>query len=367
MNTGLPTVLGWKYHLFQQGRPQDQIDARADDVRELYDTTDLDRARQLLEHYHVDLVFVGPLERRTYKQDGLAKLASWDVLQPVFNNASVSIYATRAMSATVRTSVRPISRSVALGRLREPRGIARAPDGAFAVADFGNRRVVLADASGTLRSQFGNEGGAPGEFRDPCAVVFDSDGTLVVADTWNHRIQRLTRGGQMLSEWRDELFGPRGIARAGDGSFYVTDTGHHRIVRFASNGTATEVVAPGVLDNPVGIVVSAEKEIFVADVGHSRIAVFAADGVLVRSWRIGGWSVKGVVEPQLALGPDGVLWVTDPPAGRVLLFDQEGHPLGVGDAVAPLGWPTGIAIIDRTTAMVSDARENRLIQVKRSY
>lgn len=365
MNTGLPTVLGWKYHLFQQGRPQDQIDARAEDVRELFDTTDLERARQLLEHYHVDLVVVGPLERRTYKQDGLAKFASWDALQPVFSNDSVSIYATRAMSATVRTSVRPITRSVALGLLREPRGIARAADGTFAVADFGNRRIVLADPAGALRSQFGYEGDAPGAFRDPCAVVFDSDGTLVVADTWNHRIQRLTRGGQMLSEWRADLFGPRGIARASDGSFYVTDTGHHRVVRFAQNGTATEVVAPGVLENPVGIALNAEKEIFVADVGHSRIAVFSAEGALLRSWPIDGWSVKAVVEPQLALGPDGVLWVADPPAGRVLLFDPDGRQLGVADAATPLGTPTGIAIIDRVTAMVSDARDNRLIRVQR--
>jgi YYY domain-containing protein len=365
MNTGLPTVVGWEYHLFQQGRPQDQIDARAEDVRELYETSNLDRARQLLDQYHVDLVVVGPLERQTYEQEGLGKFASWDALRPVFENDSVNIYATRALSATVRTSVRPVAPSMALGRLREPRGIARAADGTFAVADFGNRRIVLTDAAGTPGSQFGREGSAPGEFRDPCAVVFDADGTLVVADTWNHRIQRLTRGGRMLSEWRADLFGPRGIARASDGSFYVTDTGHHRVVRFARDGAATEVVAPGVLENPVGIAVGAEGEIFVADVGHSRIAVFSPDGALSRSWALEGWSVKAYVEPQVALGPDGVLWVTDPAAGRVLLFDQDGRPLGAAKSLEPLGTPTGIAIVDAGTAMIADARQNRLVRVSR--
>ena len=115
----------------------------------------------------------------------------------------------------------------------------------------------------------------------------------------------------------------------------------------------------------MGIALNAEKEIFVADVGHSRIAVFSAEGALLRSWPIDGWSVKAVVEPQLALGPDGVLWVADPPAGRVLLFDPDGRQLGVADAATPLGTPTGIAIIDRVTAMVSDARDNRLIRVQR--
>ncbi len=366
MNTGLPTVVGWEYHLFQQGRPQGQIDARAEDVRELYETTDVDKARQLLDHYHVDLVVVGPLERRTYKREGLAKFDSWPAMQLLFRNAAVSIYGMQSFSATVRTSVRPIAPSVSLGRLREPRGVARAGDGTFAIADFGHRRIVLADASGTLRSQFGSEGEGPGEFRDPCAVVFDDTGAIVVADTWNHRIQRLTRGGQTLSEWRADLFGPRGITRAGDGSFYVSDTGHHRIVRFAPDGTATEVVAPGVLDNPVGIVVNTRNEMFVADVGHSRIAVFTPDGTLKRSWTIAGWSVKAVIEPQLALGPDGVLWVTDPAGARVLLFDQNGRPLGVGEASAPLGMPTGIAVSDAASAMVSDARENRLVRVRRT-
>jgi sugar lactone lactonase YvrE len=286
-----------------------------------------------------------------------------DALQPLFSNGRVSINAPRALSA-VRT-VLPLTASVALHRLREPRGLARAADGTFAIADFGNSRIVLADPAGTLRMQFGQEGEAPAEFRDPCALVFDADGTLVVADTWNHRIQRLTRGGQMLSDWRGDLWGPRGIARASDGSYYVSDTGHHRVVRFAPNGTVTEVVRPGVLDHPVGIVLSTAMEIFVADVGHGRIAAFSADGALLRSWAIDGWSAKSGVEPQLALGPDGVLWVTDPPAGRVLLFDQGGRHLGVADAATPLGAPTGIAIIDRVTAMVSDARKNQLIRVHR--
>jgi sugar lactone lactonase YvrE len=366
MNTGLPTVLGWEYHVFQQSRAQDQIDARAEDVRELFDTTDLDRASHILEHYRIDLVVFAPLERRTYKPAGLAKFAAWTALRPVFTNAAVSVYATPGLGATVRTSIRPIARSMALGRLREPRGIARDTDGSFAIADFGNRRIVTAAADGRLIAQFGIEGDGPGEFRDPCGVVFDADGTILVADTWNHRIQRLTRAGRVLAEWRADLYGPRAITRAADGSIYVTDTGHHRVVRFTREGTSTPVGTPGVLDNPVGIAVNARGEMFVADVGHSRIVVFAPDGTIARSWPVEGWSVKAYLEPQLALGPDGILWVTDPPNRRVLLFDQSGTPMGVAAAASPLGIPTGIAIIDRQTAMVSDARENRLTLVSRA-
>jgi streptogramin lyase len=267
---------------------------------------------------------------------------------------------------TVRTSIRPVAKTIALGRLREPRGLSRAADGTFAVADFGRRRVVLAGPDGQLKAQFGTEGEGPAEFRDPCALVFDGDGTIVVADTWNHRIQKLTRAGQVLAEWRADLFGPRGITRAANGGFYVTDTGHHRVVRFGADGASSEVVPPGTLNNPVGIGVNSKGEIFVADVGHSRIAVFKADGALVRSWPIEGWIVAAYQEPQIAIGPDDVVWVTDPLRARVLLFDREGRPLGLAEAESPLGMPTGIALVDKRTAMVSDAREDRLIGVKRT-
>jgi len=75
MNTGLPTVLGWEYHMFQQGRSQPEINARAADVRELYETTDTERTEHLLRKYHVDFIFVGPLERRTYASAGFANAA----------------------------------------------------------------------------------------------------------------------------------------------------------------------------------------------------------------------------------------------------------------------------------------------------
>ena len=48
MNTGLPTVVGWPYHLVQQSRARADVEQRAADVEELYNTTDVNRAEQLL-------------------------------------------------------------------------------------------------------------------------------------------------------------------------------------------------------------------------------------------------------------------------------------------------------------------------------
>jgi len=369
MNTGLPTVLGWQYHLIQQGRPRDQVEARAMDVRAIYETTDPARAAALLRRYHIDLVFVGPLERQTYPAAGLAKFASIAMLQPVFQNREVTIYATVGRAGTVKTwidAVAPLTLTPPVDApLREPRGVAVSPDGTIVVADFGNRRVQRVGADLRPVGAFGRQGDAPGEFRDPCGIAVDSAGNVWVADTWNHRIQKFTEDGRPLEEWHADLWGPRGIAVTADGTVYVTDTGHGRVVRFTPGGESHVLIDGDALDNPVGLAVDTRGEIFVADAGHQRIAVFDQEGRQLREWPV-RWRPDARMEPYLTVGPDGVVWVTDPAGRQVLLFDRGGRALGVAVATAPLGLPLGIAVRDRNTAVVADAGAGRLIEVRRS-
>ncbi len=61
--TGLPAVLGWDRHERQQ-RQTPAVDQRLLDVRDLYQTTDLERKRWLLRRYGVRYVVVGDVERR---------------------------------------------------------------------------------------------------------------------------------------------------------------------------------------------------------------------------------------------------------------------------------------------------------------
>ena len=53
-------------------------DCRLDlDVKQAYQTTSVDEARQILETYNVKYVYVGALERETYGEQGLAKFATF--------------------------------------------------------------------------------------------------------------------------------------------------------------------------------------------------------------------------------------------------------------------------------------------------
>jgi len=73
----------------------------------------------------------------------------------------------------------------------------------------------------------------------------------------------------------------------------------------------------------------------------------------------------GLPEPYVAVGPDHLLWVTDPSGKRVLLFDTSGAPLGTATPATPLEVPLGIVATGRGHAMVVDSARNRLVPLQR--
>jgi len=75
--TGLPTVVGWSWHLRQHNvvLPSSVVEKRIEDVNNFYNTTNQLEARAFLERYNVDLIIVGELERAIYSKDGVAKFA----------------------------------------------------------------------------------------------------------------------------------------------------------------------------------------------------------------------------------------------------------------------------------------------------
>jgi YYY domain-containing protein len=97
-NTGLPAVLGWRYHQTQQRSLEPMgnlIWARLGNVATMYNTTDLDLTHQLLRFYNVEYIIVGGLERAYYKPEGLLKfsaMAKTRDLELVYENGSDRIY-----------------------------------------------------------------------------------------------------------------------------------------------------------------------------------------------------------------------------------------------------------------------------------
>ena len=94
--TGLPTVLGWPWHQIQQRMRYDYaVRGRMSVVRELYTTTDMDRALELLTTYEVRYVVVGDLERVYYPPKGLDKferMVQEGLARVAYENPGTRIY-----------------------------------------------------------------------------------------------------------------------------------------------------------------------------------------------------------------------------------------------------------------------------------
>jgi YYY domain-containing protein len=93
--TGLPSVVGWKWHQQQQRWDyQTEVDRRIRDVNLLYRTENPERARELFTEYGIEYVYVGPLERVYYDANGLEKFEGMvgSGLDRVFQTDQVTIY-----------------------------------------------------------------------------------------------------------------------------------------------------------------------------------------------------------------------------------------------------------------------------------
>jgi uncharacterized membrane protein len=86
--TGLPTVLGWTNHE-SQWRDASLQGTRQIDIEALYSTPDWAATEQVINQYHIRYVYVGSLERTTYrvKDDKLNQH-----LKLIYQQGTVSIY-----------------------------------------------------------------------------------------------------------------------------------------------------------------------------------------------------------------------------------------------------------------------------------
>jgi YYY domain-containing protein len=93
--TGLPAVIGWDWHQKQQRSilPGQVIDQRIQDTNAIFTSTDQQQLKHLLDEYHVQYIYVGPLERMYYAGDGINKFDQPNPLwKLVYENEQVKIF-----------------------------------------------------------------------------------------------------------------------------------------------------------------------------------------------------------------------------------------------------------------------------------
>ncbi|MDF1500883.1 MAG: DUF2298 domain-containing protein [Anaerolineales bacterium] len=92
-HTGLPTVLGWPGHESQWRGGYQEVGSREGDIRSLYSSPDWAQTEEIMRRYDISYVYLGELERHTYRPLYEAKFETY--MDLVYQNDLVKIFAAR--------------------------------------------------------------------------------------------------------------------------------------------------------------------------------------------------------------------------------------------------------------------------------
>jgi uncharacterized protein (TIGR03663 family) len=280
--------------------------------------------------------------------------------------------------------------------LAGPSAVAVGPGGRRYVADTGNDRVVVLDEAGGFVRAFGSgcalarggcvdpDGAGPllpgdGQLEAPAGIAVGRDGTVFVADTGNGRVALFDASGRFLRNWSRVpgasasprlLDDPTGIAvDPSSGRVAVADTGHDRVLLFARDGRlSAEHGGPGReagrFAGPVGVAFGGDGSLHVADPANHRLQRFDAALAGTGEWPADSWSAAG--RPYLAVTGAGAVYAGDPANGRVLAYAVTGDLAGAlaisGDAAGEGFAPAGLALDERRgELLVADPPRGRIV------
>jgi len=191
------------------------------------------------------------------------------------------------------------------------RGLGQAYD-----VEYGPGGIYATTKSQVVRFAGGRREVLASGLRDPVGLAVAPDGTVYVSESTGNRVVRLEAG-----TWKRTVIAsagldqPLGVALRPDGSVLVCDSHHGRVVAVGADGMLAPVVAGLAL--PVNVTVAGATVYAVDHVEHGkpgRIVRLAASGAKT-TIRTRVHSLTGV-----AVGPRGVLFVTsfEPPfVGRL--------------------------------------------------
>ena len=196
--------------------------------------------------------------------------------------------------------------------------------------DAVGRSLLRFDKHGAYRdvlinfSEFGD-----GRRVSPFGIDTDNGGRIVVTDIENHQVLLLDSYLNLevafgnYGSFPGQFIAPEGVAFNDNNELIVADTGNARIQVLSETGTVLRTVPlqgrPSPLRLPRRAVESDSGWLYVADPGAGRVFVFDANGVLVDAlFPVGEERFQPT---DVELGGDGALYVTDQGTRALFVFD----------------------------------------------
>jgi DNA-binding beta-propeller fold protein YncE len=206
-------------------------------------------------------------------------------------NNRILIYTSTGGAKRVITGSKLGQSSDKKNRLYMPRDVAVDDDNMVYVIDS-KHRLLIFDASGNLKQQFGSKGKALNQFNHANSIAItpflDENRKLYyyIADTLNKRVLKFSKTNKLIFAANEKgvmetMNDPRGVAVTENGDFFVADTGRIPVVAYKSNGVISAIAGvfgagKGKILKPGGIAYSkTNNKIYVTDTLQNKILVYS--------------------------------------------------------------------------------------------
>jgi tripartite motif-containing protein 71 len=266
--------------------------------------------------------------------------------------------------------------------LARPLAVAAGSGGRIYAADTGNNRIIVFNQAGKVIKAFGRQGANQGEFNFPSGVAVGKSGRVYVADFKNNRVQIFDQNGVYVGEINSDKamgsdgkplkFSPVTLTVDSNDNVYISDTFRHRVLVFDQSGAfirsiGSEGSQPGQILYANGLAIDGKnKRLLVSDSNNARIQAFDLQGKFLWKQESAGKDSFLVVPKGIAVG-NGVIYVSDTPAHRIVVYDLDGKPLykfGLRSVeLDGFNFPSGLNWDSQSGRLYIADRENQRIDV----
>ncbi|MBM4117569.1 hypothetical protein FJ251_07440 [bacterium] len=227
------------------------------------------------------------------------------------------------------------------------------------------RGEIIYNPSQTSLKRYGRLGSGEGEFSAPRGIAIERGGLVAVADTGNRRVV-LLRLGEKALEWvgaltaADGPISPTAVAFAAD-QLWVTDFASGRVLRFSLEGRWLDAFPlAAALSGPLALAVQAKADAWNQS-GQFTLAVIDAEGARVSAFDETGALRARAEAASLVAGParfgypvidlHGQIVLPDSLGSRLVKLDEKLRVLDVIDHIdddeKPLDRPNSLALYRR--------------------
>ncbi|MGA2482639.1 MAG: NHL repeat-containing protein [Candidatus Acidiferrales bacterium] len=205
--------------------------------------------------------------------------------------------------------------------------------------------------------EWGTKGDGPGQLRSPARLAVDATGSVYIADSGSGYIHKFGAQGEPRLSFQDDRRDtrPGAVAVDASGAIYAADGESGTVFVYLPEGKRFKAIhcCPAKKGATLAVAVAEDGKIFVADGGPMGVRTYSVRGRLLGTWgqQSKGQQAAGTIGQavDLAIGPDGLVYVADATAAVIHVFTRAGRfqrNLRLPDRMAPASL-AGISVTDR--------------------